>query len=101
MPIGAKGINDSIMYMFYVPPYIPWPLIWGCPQNLEFLAKKEAMKKVLIELKNDLDLVDVWREHNVGIQSYTWRQPTLLQQSRLDYFSVSSDLFSLITKTEH
>ena len=63
------------------------------------LSNKKAREKIL-EIKNDFHLVDPWRQLHPDTKSYTWRQPTPLKQSRLDYFLMSSDIFSLVRKCE-
>ena len=49
----------------------------------------------LIEIKNSLDLVDVWRANNPDKKRYTWRGPEH-KHSRLDYFFISTDFESLV-----
>ena len=51
----------------------------------------EASKQV-DELCLNLDLVDVWRQCNPDVRRYTWRRPTPIQQSRLDFFLVNDIL---------
>ena len=41
------------------------------------------------ELCRNLDLFDVWRDRNPETRRYTWRRPTPLQQSRIDFFLVT------------
>ncbi|VDI42705.1 Hypothetical predicted protein [Mytilus galloprovincialis] len=53
----------------------------------------------LIEIKNSLDLVDVWRANNPDKKRYTWRGPEH-KQSRLDYFLISTDFESLVNKSD-
>ena len=49
----------------------------------------KAYKKIH-DMKESLDLVDIWRSLNPDKTRYTWRGPGL-KQSRLDYFLISTD----------
>ena len=51
----------------------------------------EACKQV-DDLMINLDLCDIWRANNQDVKRFTWRKPTPLQQSRLDYFLISESL---------
>ena len=42
----------------------------------------------------NLDLLDIWMELYSEMRRYTWRRNTPLQQSRLDFFFLISDLLS-------
>ena len=57
-----------------------------------------AHKKIQ-EMKEVLDLVDIWRALNPDKRRYTWRGPNL-KQSRLDYFLISSDFESLVKNAD-
>ena len=57
-------------------------------------------KRKVDQLKNDLNLVDPWRELHAHEKMFTWRQPTPFKAARLDYFLVSTELLSLVNKTE-
>ena len=48
----------------------------------------------LLNLVINLDLLDIWRELYPEMRRYTWRRNTPLQQSRLDFFLLISDLLS-------
>lgn len=48
--------------------------------------------KLLAELLEDFNLVDIWRERNASRRQYTWRRLNPLQQSRIDYVFVSDYL---------
>ena len=50
-------------------------------------------KKVVEDMMQDIPLTDVWRESNPESRRYTWRRPTPLQQSRLDFFLMSDYLY--------
>ena len=51
-------------------------------------------------MKNDLDLCDPWRIKYPMKRYYTWRQPNPFKQGRLDFFLVSSELLSLVHKSD-
>ena len=48
----------------------------------------------LLNLVINLDLLVIWRELYPEMRRYTWRRNTPLQQSRLDFFLLISDLLS-------
>lgn len=78
---------------------------WNVVQNYEldtlnYLSKNNLKSHDRIfELKQSLDLIDIWREKNPDARRYTWRGPQK-KQSRLDYFLISSDIVSLVQKTD-
>ena len=47
-------------------------------------------REVVLEIISELDLVDIWRDHNPELQKYTWRRNTPLKQARLDFFFISN-----------
>ena len=48
-------------------------------------------------MKENLDLVDVWRIFNPDDKRYTWRQRRPMVQCRLDFFLVSQSILGNIT----
>jgi exonuclease III len=52
----------------------------------------------VLNLKQELDLLDPWREENPETRIYTWHN-NQNKQSRLDYFLISSDVKNCIEKT--
>lgn len=52
------------------------------------------------ELIENFDLVDPWRICYPTEKQFTWRQHTPVKQSRIDYFLVSEDLYSVMRKTK-
>ena len=54
-------------------------------------------QEVILELKQSLDLVAIWRENNPNVKRFTLRGPNS-KQSRLDYFLISSDLEPFVKK---
>ena len=53
----------------------------------------------IIDMKNSLDLIDIWRAINPDTKRYTWRGPDL-KQSRHDYFLISSDFEPFVKKVD-
>ena len=51
----------------------------------------EAREKVL-DMMDNFDLLDIYRELNPEVRRYTWRRSTPFQQSRLDFFLMSDTL---------
>ena len=54
--------------------------------------------KSVINLRDELDLIDPWREENPDAKVFTWHN-SQNKQSRLDYFLISSDIFNYVEKT--
>ncbi len=50
---------------------------------------REALENMTLELNS----ADIWRENNPQSRRCTWRRPTPLKQSRLDYFLLSDYLY--------
>ena len=51
-------------------------------------------------MKDELDLCDPWRIRYPVNKYYTWRHPNPFKQSRLDFFFISSELLSLVHKSD-
>ena len=64
--------------------------------NLQNRNNSQAHQKVL-ELKNDLDLIDPWRNMNPDTKMFTWHN-SQNKQSRLDYFLISSTILQNVEK---
>ena len=45
-------------------------------------------------MKEDFDLIDVWRERNPDKLQFTWRSHT--SRSRIDYFLISRNLLNFV-----
>ena len=43
---------------------------------------------------DELDLIDIWRDHNPELRNFTWRRNTPRKQARLDFFLISDFLYS-------
>ena len=50
----------------------------------------------VLEIIGELDLVDIWRDHNPDLHNYTWRRNKPLKQARLDFFLISDNLYSSV-----
>ena len=46
-------------------------------------------KECVLSIKEELDLIDSFRELNEFDKRYTWRRPNPLKQARLDFFLIS------------
>ena len=51
--------------------------------------------KIVIENKNKLDLVDIWRHSHPDLTHYTWKQLFYKTMARLDFFLMSETLLEL------
>lgn len=56
-------------------------------------------RKKIEEIVESLELLDPWRTCYPNDRKYTWRQCSPIKQSRLDFFLVTEDLFSLMKNT--
>lgn len=52
------------------------------------------------KMTEELCLADIWRENNPECRRYTWRKPTPLKQSQLDYFLLSEYLIWFYESTD-
>ena len=59
----------------------------------------EAREKVL-DMMDNLDLIDIFRELNPDLRRFTWRRSTPFQQSRLDFFLISDTLAPLVRNSD-
>ena len=57
-------------------------------------------KRRIQEMKNNLNVIDPWREIYANEKKYTWRQPTPLKMARLDYFLISQEFMPLVEKID-
>ena len=85
-------------------------IIWGGDWNLVLNPNLDYMnyrhinnpksQETVLEIKDYLELSDVWREINPELLRYTWRRPHPFQQSRLDFFLTSENLLPYIKESE-
>ena len=78
-----------------------WNVVQDCSiDNFNIQSNRNPnCRKKIEEIKENLELVDPWRICHPEARRYTWRQSKPVRQSRLDYFLVSDDLFSLMKTT--
>ncbi|CAC5382883.1 E3.1.11.2 [Mytilus coruscus] len=57
-------------------------------------------RKKIDEIKETLLLLDPWRTCYPSDRKFTWRQTSPIKQSRLDYYLVSENLFTLVESTK-
>ena len=62
--------------------------------------RDQNARKKIEELKESFELLDPWRTCFPSEKKFTWRQSSPIKQSRIDYFLVSEDLFSLMEYTK-
>ncbi len=55
-------------------------------------------RDVLLEIIEEENLLDPWRDLNPDNKRYTWRQPKPVKQARLDFFLLSRDLEHSVKK---
>ena len=62
--------------------------------------RNSKSREKVSEMIENFNLVDVWRICNPNGKKYTWRQHTPVKQSRIDYFLVSDELYSVMKTTK-
>ena len=81
------SINDSIILGdFNIVKCNETDIISGNPHSLETVSDFNM-------LINELELIDIWREHNNRIRDFTWSCRSPFTARRLDYIFVSPSLF--------
>ena len=66
--------------------------------NIKHNRNPNSRKKI-DEIIDVFELLDPWRTCYPEDRKYTWRQSSPIKQSRLDYYLISEDLFSLTKNT--
>lgn len=69
----------------------------GCGQ---FTQNYESTIKILEDIQEEFDIVDVWRIKNPDKARFTWRKPNHQISSRLDYWLLSRSLFDSVNETD-
>ena len=65
--------------------------------TFNYLHVNNPRSKAHVEkMKKEMDLCDPWRVQFPCKRNYTWRQPNPFKQSRLDFFSISSEMLSVV-----
>ena len=67
--------------------------------NIVHIRNQNARKKIE-HIVDTFELLDPWRTCFPNERKYTWRQCSPIRQSRLDYFLLTEDLFSLMKNTK-
>ena len=62
--------------------------------------RNQNARKKIEELKETFKLLDPWRTCYPVDTKFTWRLTSPIKQSRIDYFLVSEDIFSLMEYTK-
>ena len=61
-------------------------------------GRSVELKKAVIQEMNKIiithDLIDTWKEKYPSLQGFTWSNPSMKIQCRLDYFLISKDIRS-------
>ena len=52
----------------------------------------------VLKMKQELELVDPWRENNPNSKRFTWRCRNPVRMGRLDLFLTSNDIYTLSEK---
>ena len=81
------NINDSVIFGdFNIVKCNEKDIISGNPHSLETVSEFNMFI-------NDLQLIDIWREHNNNVRDFTWSSRSPFTARRLDYIFVSPNLF--------
>ena len=67
--------------------------------NYKHINNPKARKYVL-EMINDNNLFDTFREHHPSLKLYTWRRKNPLKQSRLDLFLVTESIINSVKSSK-
>lgn len=55
---------------------------------------------LVLDLKEEFNLVDPWKDANMELRRYTWSQPTPIKQGRLDFFLISRNMLHYVQKSD-
>lgn len=79
---------------------------WNLVQNYEldcygYLHRNNPQaRQQVLNIKQDFELLDPWRQNNEDKRSYTWRSSIGgIKQARLDFFLISADFYSQLLKS--
>ena len=79
-----------------------WNLVME-PDKDTFNLKKAynpKAREIVMQMKNILNLEDVFRVANPDVRKYTWMSRNPLRMSRLDYFLISAELLNALPQNE-
>ncbi|CAC5421806.1 E3.1.11.2 [Mytilus coruscus] len=79
-----------------------WNVVQDCNLDTYNILHKEIPNLIekIEEIIEKLELLDPWRTCHPTDKKFTWRQPSPIKQSRLDYFLVTEDIYSLMKNTK-
>ena len=63
-------------------------------------SRSKSSKNPSFYLRNELDLVDIWRIKNPERRSFTWSQQSPKVLRRLDYWLISNNVQDWVKSTE-
>lgn len=64
-------------------------------QNVSNPKAREMLQELILEL----DLIDCWREDHLEDRKYTWLRKNPIKQASLDFFLISSSLYTKVSDT--
>ena len=56
-------------------------------------------KSEISNLLSELNMIDIWRDLNIGVKRFTWRKKTPVKMARLDYFFISENLYTEVKES--
>ena len=77
---------------------------WNLVQNQDMDTKNYKhennikSRSEVLKMKQELELVDPWRENNPNSKRFTWRCRNPVRMARLDFFLTSNDIYTLSEK---
>ena len=77
--------------MTLIVPYLSLISEGGDRSNLKKLVIKEINNLIIAH-----DLIDTWRANNPNLEGFTWSNPSMKVQCRLDYLLISKDMRPLL-----
>ena len=61
---------------------------------------KQRTNAIMNIIMEELELCDIWRIQNINVHQYTWRTSNPLVQRRLDFYLISKNLQSAVSKVD-
>ena len=79
-----------------------WNLVMNEEKDTKFYRQigNPRARRVVLDVIEQENLIDVWREQHLNLLRYTWRKQTPAKYSRLDFFLVSPELLSYIKSSD-
>lgn len=95
-PEFYRGINFTIVNFGCQNVIVAgdWNLVLDPSKDYENYKNINNVKaqEMVLQMMDNIDLCDIWRELNPDCRRFTWRRSRPFQQSRLDFFLVSDSL---------